>query len=734
MSRLQINLLCLFLLSALTATTQSTSSILVKKTIDPIILDGEISEKSWYTGRAAKDFWQYFPSDTTSATMPTEIYMTYDDKFLYVATKCYSAGDDYIVPNRRRDYRAGGNDNISLMFDPFNDGTNAFLFGMNPYGVQREALISNGGAELSGFSTSWDNKWAGEAKIYDGYWIAEFAIPFKTLRFNNASTQWRFNSYRFDTQSNEQSTWQQIPRNQWIFNLAFMGDMIWEAPLEKTGANISIIPYAAAGLTQDFEAADDRMKPTYNIGGDAKIGITSGLNLDLTFNPDFSQVEVDRQVTNLDRFEIFFPERRQFFLENADLFSSFGSSKINPFFSRRIGIAQDTTTDTNIQNTIFYGARLNGKIGENWRVGLLNMQTAKDEDNGLPSFNYTVAAIQRKVFKRSNIGLILVNKQHFEKQEDYELYDPYNRVMGLDYNLASEDNRWTGKAFYHQAFTPDSLLSEKFAHGLEVNYQVRRYSLEWNHRLVGEGYDAQVGFVRRKNYMRMSPEFRWFFYPENSILNRHEIRLETTAFFTFDLEQRTDHDINLSWRANTTNNARFNINLQHQYTYLSDDFDPTGTDATPLLADSDYNYWTLRGSYNSDRRKVVSFRIEPTIGQYFNGYRYGISGNLNYRYQPLGSIGISYNYNYIQLPEPYATASLFLIGPRIDITFSKSLFLTTFLQYNSQINNLNVNARLQWRFAPVSDLFLVYTDNYDSLNFGVKNRAIVAKLTYWLNL
>lgn len=714
---------------------ETPSFIKLNRTSEKIVLDGELNEPAWRNGVAAKQFWQYFPTDTLFAEKQTEIYMAYDDEFLYVGVKCFAAGEDYIVNSLKRDYRAGGNDNISLIFDTFNDETNAFLFGMNPYGVRREALISGGGLERSGFSTSWDNKWYGEASIHNGFWVAEFAIPFKTLRFKEGGSKWRFNSYRFDTQSNERSTWMHIPRHQNIYNLAYMGEMVWEEPLKKPGTNISIIPYITTSSNQDFEAENSEADFDLMAGADAKIAITPSLNLDLTVNPDFSQVEVDEQVLDLSRFEIFFPERRQFFLENADLFGSFGSSRINPFFSRRIGVGRDTSTGQNIQNNILYGARLNGKLTDDLRLGLLNMQTAKDEANGMPSFNYTVAALQQKVFSRSNIGLIVVNKQAM-KQEENNLFQNYNRIIGLDYNLASRNNNWTGKVFYHQAITPIDSLDNKLAHGVELTYKRRRYSLEWLHQYVGEGYDAEVGFVPRKDFFRINPEARLFFYPKEGFINQHGPSLELSVLYNPEIG-RSDQQIDFNWEFRFKNTSRIDFVVRNEFIYLFDDFDPTRIqeDSTVLLlAGTDYNYTSFQASYNSDRRKLLSFRLAPVFGQFFNGMRYGLSGSLNFRFQPYGSISINYNYNYIKLDDPFEPVSLFLIGPRIDFTLNKKVFFTGFFQYNSQINNININARLQWRFKPVSDFFLVYTDNYGSDPFIKKNRAIVAKLTYWLNL
>jgi hypothetical protein len=707
----------------------------VTRATESIKLDGNLSEDVWTSTNFANNFQQFFPSDSIKAQQKTEIQMVYDDQYLYVGIKCYSSGQDYIVPSLRRDYRAGGNDNISLLFDTFDDKTNAFLFGINPLGVRREALISNGGSEISDFATSWDNKWLGEAQIHDGFWSAEMAIPFKTLRFEKGTNLWRFNCYRFDTQGNEQSVWQAIPNNQWIFNLAFSGKMIWDEPLHKTGKNFVVIPYVSASTEQDFELNDTKPNHNFAAGVDAKIAVSSGLNLDLTVNPDFSQVEVDRQVTDLSRFEIRFPERRQFFLENADLFGSFGKSRINPFFSRRIGIAQDTAGN-NISNRILYGARLNGKLNENWRIGLLNMQTEKDDKNEVPAYNFTVATMQRKIFNRSNIGLIFVNKDATSKIEN-EAYNQYNRVLGVDYNIANADNSWVGKVYYQQAFTPDD-VDEKYAHGVELTYKEKAYSLEWLHQLVGENFDAEVGFVPRKNFFRIKPQVRTYFYPTSGLLTQHGFGAEFEMFFQPGLDiGKTDQAIKLFWDFQMRNSARGRLTLQQQYTYLFEDFDPTKvqSDSTAiLLAGTDYNYFNASATFNSDRRKLVSFRVEPTIGQFFNGFRAGLNTNISLRLQPRANISLQMSYNYLKLEEPFEPVSLFLVGPRFDLTFSKKLFLTAFFQYNNQIDNFNINTRLQWRFAPVSDMFLVYTDNYGTNPWGETSRALVFKVTYWLNL
>lgn len=730
----------LFFIQCFTSFSQISEDININKTSEEIVLDGILDEETWKSCKVhAKDFFQYFPSDSILAEEQTTIRMSFDDENLYVGIECFTSGDNFVIPTLRRDFRAGGNDNITLLIDPFNDGINAFMFGTNPAGVQREGLISNGGTSLNGFSTSWDNKWKCQTKIYEDKYVAEMSIPFSTLRFNKSTKQWKFNAYRFDMQSNERSTWINIPRNQWIFNLGYMGNLNFSEEINATGSKFSLIPFGITSYSHNVEDNEDP-KFSYNFGGDAKIAVTSGMNLDLTVNPDFSQVEVDRQVTNLSRFEISFPERRQFFLENADLFGSFGSNRINPFFSRRIGIVTDTLTDENVENTIYGGLRLSGKLNKDWRLGLLSMETKKDERAGQPDLNFSVATVQRRIGERSNIGLIFVNRQSINGGEN-DAVDKYNRVIGIDYNLATSSNLWAGKTFFHKSFSVAN-QSKSFAHGLNLNYNKREFLVQWDHEYVGEGYDAQVGFVRRTNYYMMSPEFQYFFYPSESIVNRSSISMDINQIW-MPGAGRTDQDIRLEANFEFANNNRTEFSVNRQYIFLFDEFDPTGTDSEPLPEDSEYTYYNFRASYNSDNSKKFSYRIRPYIGQYFSGMRYGTSGSLAYRVEPFGSVTLNYNYNLFDMPYLDEVKSTILLGPRFDFTFTKKVFLTAFFQYNSQSQNTNINTRFQWRFAPVSDFFLVYADNYFSGNpddpsdrfaFDLRNRSIVAKVTYWLNM
>ncbi len=278
----------------------------------PITLDGILDEAIWQDPEGWNgNFMQYFPSDTSLSNYPTRVKVAFDDTNLYLAAIMENKGPrKYVSTSLRRDYRGEQNDGISFVFDTFNDKTNAFQFGVNPYGVQREALLSNGGSRQDDLNLAWDNKWYAEAKILENHWQVEVIIPLSTLRFKEGTQNWNVNFYRIDSHTGERSTWAPIPRNFSFITTAFLRKLVFEEPLQKKGANVSVIPYVAGRTSSNFlENTKESLSPA--LGGDAKIGIGPAMNLDLTFNPDFSQVEVDQQVTNLDRFEIFFPERRQ---------------------------------------------------------------------------------------------------------------------------------------------------------------------------------------------------------------------------------------------------------------------------------------------------------------------------------------------------------------------------------------------------------------------------------------
>lgn len=737
--KLKLTLTSLLFLSVM-ARAQETKSVHIKESVDPIKLDGILNEQSWQEADIAGEYWLNFPTDTMQASTQTEMMFTYDDKFIYVAARLYNVENaGYITPSLRRDFRGAGNDMFTISFDTFDDRTNAFQFGINPFGVRREGLVTNGGAQRGNLSLDWENKWFGEVSRNEEYWTVELAIPFKSIRYKEGNLVWNINSYRIDSNTGERSIWSPVPRNFALYSQAHTGQLIWDKAPKKPGANISVIPYVSArsdaeGGYFDGEAAADIPRTSnsnFDAGFDAKVAIGPSMNLDITVNPDFSQVEVDQQVTNLDRFEIFFPERRQFFLENADLFGEFGAEGLRPFFSRRIGVSRDESTGVNVQNKINFGARLSGKLNNNWRLGVLNMQAAAIEDINLPQINYTVTALQRKVFSRSNLGFIFVNKQDLANNNNTS-FNQYNRTLGLDYNLASTDNKWNGKFFYHRTFEKDESLNS-YATSANILYSTVNWQIEALVQSVGDDYNPEVGFARRNSYDRASVNLQKNFYPQSESIQRIGPQLQYEGYANNALGV-TDYQLTAGVELSMLNTSSWNLNVNRNYILLFNSFDPTRNGNLELPEGSDYSYTNLQLSYSGDTRNAFYIDLRANAGQYFNGNRAGLGGSLNYRIQPYGLITMDVNYNRIRLPEPYGEADLFLIGPRFDITFTKKLFWTTFIQYNNQIDNLNINSRIQWRFKPVSDVFIAYTDNYFPDDFTNKNRALVIKVTYWLNL
>lgn len=688
----------------------------ISKTISAINIDGILDEPVWSTADIATHFQRVLPTDTGFAIAQTEVRLTYTESTLYMAITCYDISPGKRpVESLRRDFTFGKNDNFLVFIDTYNDLTNGFSFGVSAAGAQWDGVQSNGGT----VNLDWDIKWKSAVKNYPDKWVAEFAIPFRSIRYHGGETEWGINFSRLDLKTNEKSSWAPMPRQFATATLAYAGSLVWDKPLPTSGPRFSLIPYVSGKATRDKEAGQD-WQTKANAGIDAKVILSTSMNLDLTVNPDYSQVEVDRQVTNLDRFELFFPEKRQFYLENSDLFANLGTDNLRPFFSRRIGLTEP----------VLAGARLSGKIGNDWRIGVMDMQT-RDNDS-VPAGNYTVAALQRKIFRRSNITAFLVNKQVMNTKSDQGYTGLiYNRIAGVEFNLSSADNRWTGKTFYHQSLYPGA-KSNAIAAAANITYSTQYLTATLNQSWVGSDYIAEVGYIRRNGYYELTPSLQYKFFPEDSKIANHGpgVKLD---LYTDPSFRQTDRDVTLFYQAEWMNKSIAQIYAGSSYVLLLDPFDPTNSSGVPIPAGSMCNWKDAGASFTSDIRKPFNFLIAGRYGGYYNGTGWTVNGELNYRVQPYGSLGIVSSYNNISLPSPYSSAGFVLIGPRLDITFTDKIFFTSLVQYNDQIDNINLNLRFQWRFAPVSDLYIVYTENSYPTDHNIRNQGVVLKLSYWFN-
>jgi hypothetical protein len=733
------------------STAGRTSSITIARSQGEIRLDGRLEEAAWQSVEKASHFRYNFPVDTGYTTTFSEAGMCFDDKYLYIGIRCTQPDSTYTIQSFKRDFPAGTSDVFNVALCPSRDGLNGFLFSVNPYNVQRETLISFG----DNLEFEWDNKWYSAVHNETDAWTIEMAIPFKTLRYSvqEGENVWHINFIRTRLQPWEISTWQPVPQQYSGNNLAFCAPLIWASPPPAPRRNVSVIPYIRSGFQADYQRDANleirQIKRNYpaGAGADAKIALTPSLNLDLTINPDFSQVEVDRQVANLSRFELFFPERRQFFLENRDLFATYGFPSTRPFFSRRIGLARNPVSGFNESIPILAGARLSGKLDNNWRVGLLNMQTRRrdwDSLQVLPSANFTVVTLQRKVFERSALGAVFVNKANqlgplsAEQQQGLQ---PWNRVAGLEYNLYSKDNRWEGEWYYHRSFSPDpGKRGQTLAHFLGFND--RYWSARLGYVLVDSTYTADAGFVPRIGYQGFFPGIQRRFYPAGKRINTYGFGIDGDLTYSLFFKP-TDRELYLYTDIQFKNLSSINVGVYNSYTYIFEDFDPSQQEnGKALPAQTGYSYSGVSGEMASSSTYDLQGSLEFSLGEFFNGYLWSAGGELSYRWQPYGVFAMGFTYNDIQLPAPYSSARLWLLGPRAELAFSRKLFVSGFFQYNTQSNNFNVNARLQWRFAPVSDIYLVYTDNSFARAvemtpvriFSPKNKALVFKIVYWLNL
>ncbi|PCJ97105.1 MAG: hydrolase [Flavobacteriaceae bacterium] len=692
----------------------------IKKTTLPITIDGIADDAAWKDTDVADDFFMILPMDDRKAEEHSEIRMAYDDKNLYlVATFFKNTPGPYYVESLRRDFSFGKNDNFLLFLDPFNNQTTGFSFGSNAAGAQWDGTMYEG----SRIDLNWDTKWVSKVRQDEEKWVFEMAVPFKSIRYKGGVTEWGINFSRLDLNASEKSSWAPVTRQFPSSSMAFSGVLVWDAPPPSPGTNISVIPYILGETNTDFDGVTSNET---KIGGDIKVSLTSSLNLDLTVNPDFSQVEVDRQVTNLDRYELFFPEKRQFFLENGDLFANFGYPTIRPFFSRRIGLGVP----------IIAGARISGNINEKWRLGIMDMQTESIESTGLPNQNFGVLSLQRKVFGRSSIGLMFVDKESLRYPQDTDsirnVYSKFNRNLGLEYNLASSNNLWTGKAFLLKSFSPNA-EGNGITQASHLEYKSRKWNWRIQEESVGEKYTAEVGFVPRNGYVNINSFIGHLFYPKKGNVLSHGPVLSSSYFFTGNME-RTDNQNTLAYELNFRNRSSLSAELVNEYVELLSAFDPTRTDKDALAIGSEHRWNAMRFAYQSKPQSMFTYDISGRVGGYYvDGDRINITSEIGYRFQPYVNISTALSYNNIKLPAPWNTTQFWLIGSEVDITFTNKLFLSTLYQYNEQSKNFNLNSRFQWRYKPASDLFLVYTNNHMLSPYTGRNWSLTLKLNYWFN-
>ena len=679
------------------------------------VVDGVVlTDPAWAEVTPVEGFVQNTPDEGQPSTERTQVYIGYTEETLYVAVVCYVTDPDtIIVSDSRRDSQLRDTDSFQIILDPFLDKQNGFVFGTNPAGIEYDGQVTNegGGGRYGGggfvrrsgsqqqggsgggFNLNWDGVWQVRTTVSATGWTAEFAIPFRTLRYPAGVEQiWGINFQRNIRDRNEQAFWAPLPRQFNLNRLSLAGELRGlEVPRQR---NLKLIPYL---LGQAVSRDTGRTTAVGDLGGDLKYSVTPSLTLDLTYNTDFAQVEVDDQQINLDRFNLFFPEKRPFFLENAGLFSVGQPGQVEMFFSRRIGIGPSGE-----QVPIVGGGRLSGKIGNNTNVGFLNMQTSP---TGMGSdalaTNFTVSRVRQDFASRSNLGAIFVNR---EATGQNTRSSEFNRTYAIDGQLGLGQ---TGTISGYAADT-DSPTSHTDTHALSVigNYASERYRVSTGVSEVGPNFNPEVGFYARRGYRRLDSQVRTTFRPENSWgiheFEPHVSHYTVVNFRTGQQEtQYTHFDNHIEWRNGHRLSTGVNMTregvLEPFEIYPGVDIPVGRYDHTEGI----FRFYTNRGAR-------FGVEVSSIAGGFFGGQRMQIRPQFNMRIGETFNAELGVDRNDIRLPWGDFVTNLGLF--RVSYSFTTRMFFQALFQYNDRRDLWSSNIR----FGVLSDanagLFVVYND------------------------
>ncbi|MFZ9754828.1 MAG: DUF5916 domain-containing protein [Bacteroidia bacterium] len=715
--------------------------------VGTVELDGRLNEEVWTQTPFQEGFIQHYPYDTSRAESETRFAFAIDDKNFYAAFVCLDRNPEkpFVVQSLKRDFSVKNTDAVILTLSPFLDGQNGFSFGVSPYNSQREGSVENGGN--FGVTTAWDQVWFSETQINQGwfhsdtaqhkhYWVAEMAIPLHSIRFVPGSTQWAFNVVRLDLKNNEESTWIKVPRNLNVSVLTLVDTLEFQTPMHERSRNNVLIPYVS-WLTQ--QNVQESWTGSPRLGLDAKMALTPSLNADLTFNPDFAQVDVDVQQLNLTRFNLFFPERRQFFTENSDLFATFGFRQIRPFFSRRIGLGP------NGYLPIDAGAKVTGKLGNDWRVGLMSVRTRGDAGQSLNAEMSSVMSLQRKVLKASSVGFIAVDNRMAGGQGITETpsLSKYASIVGTEFNYANQPATWVGKAFVQKSLYED-VAAKSWAHASFLRYRSLNWTAMWNHEHVGKDFRAPLGFVPRlenfdpttgkvyhMDFTRLEPSLVYTHYIKGAWadwLNHMEFGWYNSTYYDSALDL-TEGLNRFFWEWHFQNSATIELGMEQEAYNLFLPFQPVDLPNGGYFF-GQYQWWNQSISVESNSRKPFNWLFDYNRGGYFVGNKRDFSMEAGYRIQPRWNAQLSYRNIDLDMRDS-GRQQLNLIGFKTEYSFSTILYSTAYVQYNTQAENVNLNLRLQYRYRPMSDFFVVYSQNYDPY-LQSKNRSFAVKFVRWI--
>ena len=710
----------------LAQTAKPAPAIRANRVAQPIRIDGKLDEEIYRTTTAISDFVQQEPDEFHPATEKTDAWIFFDEGNVYISARNYETHPERRVANemRRDTSQLRQNDTFGVMFDTFHDKRNGYIFYANAIGGFADSQVTDEGPP----NTDWNTVWDVRTSEFDGGWTIEMAIPFKSLRYQPGTDQtWGVNLRRVVRWKNEWSYLAQVPRALTTFRglLKISSAGTLEGLQVPSGrANLELKPFALAGISTDNTANPTVSgDPEARIGGDLKYGITQNITADLTVNTDFAQVEVDEQQVNLTRFNLFFPEKRDFFLEGLGVFAFAGRASAGLaagsgdtpylFFSRRIGLDQGRVIPLNA------GGRVTGKAGK-FTFGALNVQTGDDDTARIESANFTVMRAKRDILRRSSIGGMFTHRTATPGRTGG------NDGFGVDAALS-----------FYQNVRFDAYLAGTKTEGRDgknlsyrgfFDYVGDKYGLQAERLVVEPNFLPEVGFVRRTDMQRNFGLARYSPRPR-SVPNLRRITTQVSLNYLTNNENRLDtREATARVEAEFTNSDLFSVAYTDNYERLARPF-AIATGVT--LPVGSYDFYTTRVGYIGGQQRPVSGEVVLENGRFYNGDRTTISVNTaRVQVTPQVSLEPSFSINWVDLVQGAFTAKV--ARTRATFTITPRMFVSGIVQYNSAGTSFGSNVRLRWEYRPGSELFVVYTDDYNTEELrpdvtSLRNRAFVVK-------
>ena len=708
-------------------------------------------------------FFQRDPVHGAPPSEATEVRILFDDEQLYVAFRCFdSAPDDIVANHMRRDAELQENDNVSIILDTYNDGRGGYSFSTNALGALSDGLLSNEGRNRN---EAWDCVWACRAQRDSAGWTAEMAIPFNQLRYGEqAEAVWGVNVGRTIRRKNEEVYLSPSPQEYGFggaYRTSQLGTLHGLGALQAT-TPFEIVPYTQAASERDFAALDTGADNQLNAGFDIKYGITSGLTSDFSYKTDFGQVEADEEQVNLTRFSLFFPEKRDFFLEGAGIFD-FGErvsrrgGTISPatllFYSRRIGIQEGHNLP------VLYGSKLTGRAGD-YEIGVLNMTTEAgtfideveeerfltagnvllaEEDPRLDRSqiidtvdvdvldtlyakraNFSVLRLRRDVLGRSNIGLIALNRDPGEESD-------YNRAFGADLNLSLLDAALNVSSFLARSWSPE-FNGQDMAGLIAVEHRAGDTETALSYLDVQENFDPEIGFVPRADSRQIKSSFRYRPRPSTPWIRMFSMGPRLTYLMDQGGTLQT-RDVEVSVFTNLEIGDWIGVRVRDRYEYLDEAFDIHEEIEVPV---GEYRFTSIGlNLFASDARRMSGGGSVET-GQFFDGERHRFSGELRFKLNGRLALESNYEINRINLPNGNFTTNR--LSNRFLYSFTPDFYVRGLVQWNSKEELVGGNFLLNYRYLPGSDLFLVYNQSWDTEGaLKQRSRSLQFKLAHFWN-